>query len=425
MNLDNVYASLSNPLGANRHRNRSLRRRLPLLGALLAVGSLAAACTPVVGPVTTTTTTLATTPEQPSILSFTASSAIGTSPALVTFAWSASDANGDSLTCKIDGNGDGTDDVTIANCEFGGSRNLSVSLEDPAVARNLTARLRVEDGNTAEVLSTTTYELLPGPTEPFNITLRGIESLSVATQAAFNQSAAKWEQVLTRGVEDFGAVPTDCLPGGTAPITSVDDIVIDVSVVPIDGVNGILGQAGPTCVNLSTNLGLHGVMQFDTADVAALLSNGSFVSVVLHEMAHVLGFGTLWNTTTFGGTRNLTQGQGTANPRFTGGRAVAEWSNLGGLSTVPLENTGGVGTVGSHWKESIFGNELMTGYLSPASNPLSKLTIAQFADLGYHVDLTQADPYSAPGLGFLRSAMQSQDAPIQGIMLDPPINTTL
>lgn len=409
-------------------KNRSVRNRLPLLGAIAILGGLSAACTPVVGSgtgtTTTTSTTLATNPEQPIITSFAASTSIGTSPALVTFNWTASDANGDALVCKLDGNGDGTDDVTINNCEFGGSRNVSVSLDDPAVAQTITARLIVEDGNSSAAVSTIDFLLQPGPVEPFNITLRGADLLPVAAQPAFNAAAAKWEQILTRGVPDFGQVPTSCIPAGTAPIASVDDIVIDVSVVPIDGVNGILGQAGPTCVSLSTELGLHGTIEFDSADVNAMLTNGTFSRVVLHEMAHVLGFGTLWDTTSIGGSRNLTQGQGGGNPRFIGGRSVAEWSQLGGLSGVPLENTGGPGTVGSHWKESIFGNELMTGFISPSSNPLSRLSIAQFADLGYNVDVSQAEAYSVPGFGFLRSAVQSQGSPIEGIMLDPPINTT-
>ena len=425
MRLRKVHIHQTAHARLTRRKNPSVRNRLPVLGAIAVLGGIAAACTPVVGPGTTTTsTTLATTPEQPVIASFAASTSIGTSPALVTFNWAASDPNGDALVCKIDGNGDGTDDAIINNCELGGSRNVSVTLDDPAVAQTITARLIVEDGNTSAAVRTTDFLLQPGPTELFNITLRGADLLPVAAQPAFNGAAAKWEQILTRGVADFGEVPTTCLPAGTAPIASVDDIVIDVSVVPIDGVNGILGQAGPTCVSLSTELGLHGTIEFDSADVTAMLANGTFSRVVLHEMAHVLGFGTLWNTTSIGGTRTLAEGQGSANPRFIGARSVAEWSQLGGLSGVPLENTGGAGTVGSHWKETIFGTELMTGYISPSSNPLSRLTIAQFADLGYHVDVSQADAYSVPGCGFLRSAIASQDAPIEGIMLNPPINTT-
>ena len=65
----------------------------------------------------------------------------------------------------------------------------------------------------------------------------------------------------------------------------------------------------------------------------------------------------------------------------------------------------------------------MTGYISPSTNPLSRLSIAQFADLGYNVDITKADSYSVPGFGLLRSAME-QDAPIEGVMLAPPINST-
>ena len=37
-------------------------------------------------------------------------------------------------------------------------------------------------------------------------------------------------------------------------------------------------------------------MQFDVADMAKLISNGTLQSVVLHEMGHVLGIGTLWDT---------------------------------------------------------------------------------------------------------------------------------
>jgi hypothetical protein len=36
-----------------------------------------------------------------------------------------------------------------------------------------------------------------------------------------------------------------------------------------------------------------GSMAFDTADIDALIAQGSFGPVILHEMAHVIGFGTL------------------------------------------------------------------------------------------------------------------------------------
>jgi hypothetical protein len=63
---------------------------------------------------------------------------------------------------------------------------------------------------------------------------------------------------------------------------------------------------------------------------------------------------------------------------------------------VPVENTGGAGTRDSHWRESTFNNELMTGYLNNGSNPLSRITVASLADIGYQVDISRADAYSPP-----------------------------
>lgn len=77
----------------------------------------------------------------------------------------------------------------------------------------------------------------------------------------------------------------------------------------------------------------------------------------------------------------------------------------GAAGTVPLEDTGAPGTRDNHWRESVFGAELMTGYLNDGVNPLSRLSVASLADLGYQVDVTQADAYSAPSLlAGLRSA---------------------
>jgi hypothetical protein len=65
---------------------------------------------------------------------------------------------------------------------------------------------------------------------------------------------------------------------------------------------------------------------------------------------------------------------------------------------VPVENTGGPGTADSHWRESVFGNELMTGTVNEV-NPLSRVTLGSMADLGYAVNLADADPYTlSPGL---------------------------
>ena len=84
------------------------------------------------------------------------------------------------------------------------------------------------------------------------------------------------------------------------------------------------------------------------------------------------------------------------NPLFLGDNAQQVYKTLSGaqrLRGVPLENTGGPGTASSHWKKSVFGNELMTGYINTTFSPLSVLTVAAFDDMGYEVDYTKADPY--------------------------------
>src|SRR5690606_4901993 len=111
--------------------------------------------------------------------------------------------------------------------------------------------------------------------------------------------------------------------------------------------------------------------------------------VILHEMGHVLGLGT--NYLLIG----LVDGF-PFDPHYTGRAGVAAHQELGGDRYVPLEDQGGLGTAVGHWRESVFGNELMTGYLNQGSQPLSRLTVAALADLGYGVDLSAADPYSIP-----------------------------
>ncbi len=285
----------------------------------------------------------------------------------------------------------------MPNCPATGSRSVPID----AVGTS-TARLRVESTSGGSVEATRWITTTADPVESFDVQLRGVGTLGTQEAAAFAAAEQRMEDIVVRGVADATSVPArpSCLPAASPDLPStVDDLLIDVSVQPIDGAGGILGQAGPTCLRAGTFLPVAGQMIFDSADVANLLPDGTFATVVLHEMGHVLGFGTNWAAT------NSATGLGGTDPRYIGGRGVAEWSALGGAGTVPLEDTGAPGTRDNHWRESVFGAELMTGYLNDGVNPLSRLSVASLADLGYQVDVTQADAYSAPSLlAGLRSA---------------------
>jgi hypothetical protein len=398
-------------------RHHEQRRSLARIavGALLCAAALAA-CTPPPPDGSTTTTTYTSEPTPPSVQSFSIKGGVQSAPSLVSFAWKVTDPNGDPLTCRIDADGDGSFEVTVDRCEAAAGRNVLLSTPG-----SYTATLLVEDASSSPVSATTPLVVPSGGSEPFDIELRGVEDLDPAVAAVFRDAVARWERVIVRGLPDV-TVPQDatCLPSDVDPLPEVvDDLIIDVATKQIDDVGGILGQAGPTCIPLTTELPYHGVMEFDVDDVADMLSDGTLDDVIAHELGHVLGIGTLWDMSWAGpeGERRLLSGRGGSNPTFVGPRGAAEWSVLGGAGNVPVEGSGGSGTRDSHWRESTFGDELMTGYVGFSSNPLSKMSIASLADMGYHVDPGQADAYSLQRSGSLRR----QQGDPHGEVLRPPL----
>ncbi|MEM9216665.1 MAG: leishmanolysin-related zinc metalloendopeptidase [Cyanobacteria bacterium P01_F01_bin.150] len=243
----------------------------------------------------------------------------------------------------------------------------------------------VSDGNggtdTASVNLTVVQPTQPPPpASGFNIQVRFIDdSLTPSQQAAFTTAANRWSDII---IED---VPDVFVTG----FGLVDDVVIDASASAIDGPSGTLGYARPTRFRQDSRLPFFGEMTFDSEDIAVMEAEGSFVDVIVHEMGHVLGIGTIWDNL------DLLDVSNPGDPRFTGVLATAEYNKLFDVneSSVPVEAEGGPGTALSHWRESVFDNELMTGYLNVGINPLSRITVASLADLGYTVDMAAADVF--------------------------------
>lgn len=197
-------------------------------------------------------------------------------------------------------------------------------------------------------------------------------------QSYFTAAAQRWSQVITAdlpNVNDF-------------QLGFIDDLLIDVDVHSIDGVGKTLGQSRPDEFRSgSAGLPYHGTIELDSADLSTMASNGTLFSVILHEMGHVLGLGSLWSS--FG----LTSGS-----QYTGTNGVNAYHQLGGgAGSVPLETGGGSGTALVHWSEATFGTELMTGFTNGLPGQLSILTIGSLQDLGYTVNYGAADPYFLPG----------------------------
>ncbi len=157
---------------------------------------------------------------------------------------------------------------------------------------------------------------------------------------------------------------------------------------------------GPCWTRIAGGLPSYGFMSFDAADIGRLERIGVLDEVVLHEMAHVLGFvGFIWED--FRLLRNPASEGTSPDTHFSGSLAIAAFNKAGGSgyagAKVPVENTV-AGGMNDHWRQTVLGDELMTGLLNVArtNRPLSAITIQSLADLGYKVDLTAADSYRLP-----------------------------
>jgi hypothetical protein len=267
---------------------------------------------------------------------------------------------------------------------------------------------RIGNSGSSTVTATSGLGALPvtftatGVPASFLIDVRFLTTVTADVRDAFVTAATRWMRIITAHLTPV----TVNLPAGAcsalqpAMSESVTDLVIFAEVSPIDGVGNVLASSGPCAERSSSSLPAVGTMQFDVADLLNSQNNGQLIPTITHEMAHVLGFGTIWSNL------HLITGAGMADPTFTGANALAQWPVFAAAigyagQPVPVEMCGGAGTRDAHWRENIncgsgtpiFGAELMTGYIEAPGvpMPLSKMTIASMQDLGYRVDYGQAD----------------------------------
>ncbi len=192
-------------------------------------------------------------------------------------------------------------------------------------------------------------------------------------RSAFEKAAGQWEKIIVEGLPNVG---------------KTDDLSITVSITPIDGEGGVLGQAGPTHLRNDSGLPYKGIMRFDASDVSAMRADGTLIAVIAHEIGHVLGIGPLWGLDDFDFIDR-------AHAGYTGEHALAAYRQLSGdpaAPFIPLETEGGEGTAFSHWSESVFDEEIMTGY-ADREMPVSAMTVGALQDLGYTVSHAYADAF--------------------------------
>ncbi|MYG50021.1 MAG: leucine-rich repeat protein [Gemmatimonadales bacterium] len=243
----------------------------------------------------------------------------------------------------------------------------------------------------------------------YDIDLFLVDEVSESIQAAFDDAVDYWSSILADTELPDVPVAQDLLPLGCwdiiteRTVPTIDDLLIVASVRKIDGPFGVLASAGPCGIREGLGgLPFIGAMQFDVDDLERLDAEGDMEEVVLHEMGHILGIGTIWDRFGLLVNPSLPDNSG-VDTHFPGPLTIAAFDEAGGTTytggqKVPIENRAGPGSGDSPWRESVLAHELMT----PAQNggvpdPLSAITIQSLADMGYTVDVGVAEPYRLPG----------------------------
>ena len=309
------------------------------------------------------------------------------------------------------GNPVGSVPVTFTPGANSGTVTGSTVLSDPANGTAFVGSWRLGTASTQTLVATssaipnksTTFTTTVS-TSAFNVEVRFIGDASLPVRTAFANAVAKWRQVI---VGSIGTVNNVSIPAGpaanscsswTPAVTgTVQNTIIFARIDSIDGpgspgAGNILGQASPCFVN-GNAIPFLGYMEFDNLDVSQLVARGQFEKVVLHEIGHVLGIGTIWSF-----RRSLLDTSVMGDPFFVGSAARAQFAAINTVTysgnPVPVENTGGTGTINAHWRTSVMQRELMQGFAVNQVQPLSRITVGSLQDLGYLVNLAAADAFS-------------------------------
>ena len=297
----------------------------------------------------------------------------------------------------------------------------------PGTTYTLTASVANADGTSA----TATFSAEATPAV-YDIEIEHVTSslLTDSQREAFERAEQFWERAITGNLSWTTlsrSALVQCLTrndisGDVPGERVVDDLLIYVEIKEIDGVAGVFGGAGPCRIRVANSLPAVGVMFFDIADLDRMEANGHLEDTIVHEMAHVLGFGTLWEH--LGLLRDPAREGQSANTHFTGDAAKAAFDEIRGNNytdsdLVPVEHQGGEGVWNGHWRELVFRSELMTPFPDRGPNPLSVVSLASMVDIGYEgVDYSVAEEYLLPHPQYAAEMAKGLEAATAGASRD-------
>ncbi|MYC59758.1 MAG: hypothetical protein F4X09_06125 [Gammaproteobacteria bacterium] len=225
----------------------------------------------------------------------------------------------------------------------------------------------------------------------YDIELVFTDDFSERQRKVLSYVARRWMAVIAEDVPDYefaqgwsgtcGDVSYE-IPAGER----IDDLRIYMST---NQVAGITGYGGPHVLRQEIHLPVLGCMSFN-------LDNANLLITGLHEIGHVLGFGTIWDELDL--VHELD-----GDTHFSGSLAIAAFDEAGGANysdaKVPVQKMDG-----SHWRFPELRDELMGPH---GGAFLSAITVQSLADLGYGVNIAQADDYFLPNVS--TAAVRSRD----------------
>ena len=226
----------------------------------------------------------------------------------------------------------------------------------------------------------------------FNMDLEFTYAVSSDVSEEIGKARDKWETVLKD--TEFTSVRVNyhrtCL-GIRRYVGTIDDHMLFVHVDSIDGEGGVLAVATYCYVRSSDRSPLLSATWIDEDDVEEMLDEDVLIPAAFQEMAHALGFPGYWFH------HDLVDTLDAADPHFEGELAIEAFDDAGGDdyngAKVPIQLR-----TFSHWREDVFGDEIMTPVIDLENDelPVSAITLQSFADIGYTVDVSQADDYELP-----------------------------